>query len=298
MQADGKILIGGVFAKLSPNGGPAVTRNRIARLNPDGTVDALFDPNSNNEVDSLAVQADGKILVGGLFTTFSPNGGAAVTRHNIARLNTDGTVDSLFNPNSDGGVHCVVIQADGKILICGFFTSLSPNGGPAVTRSHIARLNADGTLSAFNPNPNNAGQFGVDVNSIAMQTDGKILIGGQFVTLAPNGGPSVTRNRFARLSNGAAAFQNLAATQNTITWTRSGASPELSRVTFEQSTSGGLNFTFLGNGTRVGATGNFTLSGLNLPAGQNILIRARGFGRDAESTGSGSIVESVRLVFF
>jgi uncharacterized delta-60 repeat protein len=182
VQGDGKILIGGVFSKLSPNGGPAVTRNRMARLNPDGTLDALFDPNSNNEVDSLAVQADGKILVGGLFSTFSPNGGAAVTRHNIARLNTDGTVDSLFNPNSDGGVHCVVIQADGKILICGFFTSLSPNGGPAVMRSHIARLNADGTLNAFNPNPNNAGQFGIDVNSIAIQTDGKVLIGGQFVT--------------------------------------------------------------------------------------------------------------------
>jgi large repetitive protein len=108
----------------------------------------------------------------------------------------------------------------------------------------------------------------------------------------------VTRNRFARLANGTAAFQNLTATQNTITWTRSGASPELFRVTFEQSTNGGLNYTFLGNGTRVGATGNFTLSGLSLPAGQNILIRARGFSLDAEESGSGSIAESVRLVFF
>jgi len=258
----------------------------------------LFDPNANSEVDSLVVQADGKILVGGLFTTLKPNGGAAVTRHNIARLNTDGTVDSLFNPNADAGVHCIVLQTDGRILICGFFNSLSPNGGPAVTRSRIARLNADGTLNAFNPNPKNAGPLGADVNSIAIQVDGKVLIGGQFDTLAPNGGPAVTRNRFARLTNGTAAFQNLTATQNTITWSRSGASPELSRVTFEQSTNGGVNFTFLGNGTRVGATGNFTLSGLNLPAGQNILIRARGFSLDAEESGSGSIVESVRLVFF
>jgi len=298
VQGDGKILIGGVFAKLSPNGGPAVTRNRIARLNSDGTLDPSFDPNANSEVDSLVVQPDGKVLVGGLFTTFSPNGGAAVTRHNIARLNTDGTVDSSFNPNADAGVHCVVIQADGKILICGWFTSLSPNGGAAVTRSRIARLNMDGTVNSFNPNPNNAGQLGVDVNSIALQTDGKVLMGGQFVSLAPNGGPTVTRNHFARLTNGTAAFQNLAATQNTVTWTRSGASPELSRVTFEQSTNGGVNFTFLGNGTRVGATSNFNLGGLSLPAGQNVLIRARGFGRDAQASGSGSIVESVRLVFF
>src|SRR6185436_13785994 len=98
---------------------------------------------------------------------------------------------------------------------------------------------------------------------------------GQFIKLSPNGGGPVVRNRFARLSNGTAAFQDLKATQNTITWTRSGASPELSRVTFEQSTNGGVSFTPLGNGTRVGATSNFTLTGLNLPAGQNILIRAR-----------------------
>ena len=75
VQADGKILIGGNFTTLAPNGGVAVTRNRIARLNPDGTLDPVFDPNANAEVFSIAVQADGKILAGGNFTTLSPNGG-------------------------------------------------------------------------------------------------------------------------------------------------------------------------------------------------------------------------------
>jgi hypothetical protein len=69
-------------------------------------------------------------------------------------------------------------------------------------------------------------------------------------------------------------------------------------VTFEQSTNGGVSFTPLGNGTRVGATSNFTLTGVNLPAGQNILIRARGFPLAAKFNGSATVIESVRLVFF
>ena len=69
VQPDGKILIGGDFTTLSPNGGAAVTRNRIARLNPDGTLDTTFNPDANETVYAIALQADGKILVGGFFTT-------------------------------------------------------------------------------------------------------------------------------------------------------------------------------------------------------------------------------------
>ena len=50
VQADGKIIIGGNFTQVSPNGGAAVTRNRIARFNPDGTLDTAFDPNANDSV--------------------------------------------------------------------------------------------------------------------------------------------------------------------------------------------------------------------------------------------------------
>ncbi len=142
VQADGKILIIGGFTGLSPNGVAGVVRNRIARLNADGTLDATFDPNANNDVDSIAVQADGKILIGGLFTRLSPKGGAAVTRNNIARLNADGTVDATFNPNANQFVGSIAVQADGKIVMGGGFTSLSPNGGAAVVRNYIARLNA------------------------------------------------------------------------------------------------------------------------------------------------------------
>ena len=64
VQPDGKILIGGDFTTLASNGGASVTRNRIARLNPDGTLDTAFNPNANGSINAIALQADGKILVG------------------------------------------------------------------------------------------------------------------------------------------------------------------------------------------------------------------------------------------
>ena len=98
VQPDGKILIGGQFRTLSPNGGGVVTRNHIARLNPDGTLDAAFDPDAIGgklaPVESIAVQADGKILVCGEFTFI---GGQP--RNHISRLDaTTGLADS-FDPN-------------------------------------------------------------------------------------------------------------------------------------------------------------------------------------------------------
>ncbi|MDQ6631076.1 MAG: hypothetical protein M3Y82_04870, partial [Verrucomicrobiota bacterium] len=79
-----------------------------------------------------------------------------------------------------------------------------------------------------------------------------------------------------------------------ITWTRGGASPKLARVTFEYSTDN-INYSLLGNGTATGS--NWTLTGLNLPSGQNIYIRARGYYPSGYENGSGSIVESVRNAF-
>jgi len=67
IQPDGKILIGGDFTQLAPNGSVPVVRNHIARLNPDGTLDTSFNPDADHEVEAIALQADGKILVGGGF---------------------------------------------------------------------------------------------------------------------------------------------------------------------------------------------------------------------------------------
>ena len=59
-----------------------------------------FDPNANGIIRVVVVQPDGKILIGGDFTSLTPNGGAPVTRNHIARINPDGTLDTTFNPNA------------------------------------------------------------------------------------------------------------------------------------------------------------------------------------------------------
>ena len=145
-----------------------------------GDVEPGFNPLANGEVASTTLQPDGRILIGGAFTTVG-----GVTRNRIARLNADGTLDTGFNPNANGDVRGLMVQANGKILISGQFTAV---GG--VTHTRIARLNADGTLdTGFNPNVSDW------IHSMAEQADGKILIGGEFWTV--NG---VTHHYLARLN--------------------------------------------------------------------------------------------------
>jgi len=185
VQPDGKILIGGNFTTIL-----GVTRNRIARLNPDGTLDTAFNPNANSGVSAIVVQADGKILVGGSFLGANSIGGA--TRNFIARLDAVTGLADSFDPNANSNVYSIAVQVDGRILVGGAFTTLTPNGGATVARNHIARLDAvTGLVDSYNPNATNT------VFSIAVQADGKILVGGQF-----NGANSIggqTRNRIARL---------------------------------------------------------------------------------------------------
>jgi len=149
------------------------------------TVADGFDPNTNNLVWIVVPQADGKVLIGGQFTTVAPKGGATVTRNHIARLNSDGTLDTVFNPDSNGMVYAIAVQTDGKILVGGYLGNI---GGQ--TRSYIARLDATtGLADSFNPEAE-----GGAVLSIAVQADGKILVGGHFASIG--GQP---RNRIARL---------------------------------------------------------------------------------------------------
>jgi uncharacterized delta-60 repeat protein len=144
-----------------------------------GDLDTGFNPNANNTVNSIAVQADGKVLIGG---DFSSAGG---TRNRIARLNADGSLDNGFNPNANSTVNSIAVQTDGKAFIGGNFDTV---GG--LPRSRIARLNADGSLDAsFNRIANNL------VSSLAVQGDGKVLIGGSFTTVG-----GVTRDYIARLN--------------------------------------------------------------------------------------------------
>jgi len=182
-QPDGKIVIGGMFDLASAAG-----RNRIARLNADGTVDLSFNPGSGADanVTALALLPSGQILVGGAFS--SVNG---VQRRGLARLNADGSVDGTFNSGSagafGGGVEDILLLEGGKILIVGDFTSFN---GAARTRS--ALLNADGSLDeSFSPGvgPNRV------IYAVDRQSDGKFIIVGDFTSVS-----GATRNRIARLN--------------------------------------------------------------------------------------------------
>ncbi len=182
IQSDGKILIGGDFTTYN-----GVARNNIARLNSDGSLDTTFlatEVGANSTVRSLAIQSDGKILIGGAFATYN-----GVARVRIARLNSDGSLDTTFLTTGAGAsstVRSLAIQSDGKILIGGSFTTY--NG---VARVRIARLNTDGSLdTSFLATE--AGANGT-VYSLAIQSDGKMLIGGSFTTYNGVARGSVTR---------------------------------------------------------------------------------------------------------
>ena len=184
LQPDGKVIVGGDFTTLSPTFGPPVTRSRLARVDGSyGKVDQTLNLSMvGGSVYSTAVQPDGKVIIGGSFSQV-----LGVTRNNIARLYPDGTLDVSFNPNANGLIYSIAVQTDGKILVGGKFSGTNSIGGQ--TRNHIARLNPfTGTADSFDPNAN------FDVYSIVVQSDGKILVGGFFVTI---GGQ--TRSNIARL---------------------------------------------------------------------------------------------------
>jgi uncharacterized delta-60 repeat protein len=186
VQADGKVLIGGIFS--SVGGQP---RQNLARLNANGTLDSSFTASADSQVYAIAVQPDSKILVGGSFANVN---GSAMSC--LARLNADGTLESTatfdVGTGTDGVVTCMALQPDGKILIGGAFSNVG-----STSRPRIARLLPDGSVegsSAFDPG---TGPDGI-IYTLAHQTDGKILIAGFFANV--NGAP---RPNIARLlSNG------------------------------------------------------------------------------------------------
>lgn len=124
----------------------------------------------DHTVMTAAVQADGKILVGGYFSAIGTH-----PRSRLARFHADGSLDLDFVPVVNGNrVLAITVQRSGKILVGGVFDSIDVDGF-AVARKGIARLNSDGSLDAgFNP------VLDGSVWGMAEQADGDILISGSF----------------------------------------------------------------------------------------------------------------------
>jgi uncharacterized delta-60 repeat protein len=169
VQPDGRVLVAGYFTAIDGQARPGV-----ARLHPDGSIDASFVPglpvaNETVATTSLALQPDGRILIGRDIIESEQ-----IVRYDIARLNPDGSSDASFNAGAgvNGSVHSIAVQPDGKLIIAGDFTSV---GG--VDHYRVVRLHPDGSVDvSFN-----AGT-GADAAVYAMATppDGSLFIGGEF----------------------------------------------------------------------------------------------------------------------
>jgi len=165
--SDGKIMICGQFTTI---GGQ--NRRAIARLNADGTLDTTFpaiDPAFQNILDMI-IQPDGKILISGGFSSIN-----GVARIRVARLNTDGTLDTSFDAGltTPVGVSRMALQPDGKVLIPANFSS---GGFTSIT---VLRRNSNGSADASFASR----AFNGQIAQLVLQPDGKVLAVGAFTTV-------------------------------------------------------------------------------------------------------------------
>jgi len=162
----GRVLVGGDFASFAGQ-----TANGLVRLLPDGALDQSFGVvlPTGAAVQAITIQADpnsadfGSAYIGGT----GSQGGL------MLKLEPGGAVSSSFSPSFDGAVQAILLQADGKLLVGGSFTSV--NGQ---TRNRIARLNADGSLdSGFLPS---GGGVDLEVHALAVDFSGRVYVAGEF----------------------------------------------------------------------------------------------------------------------
>src|SRR5258706_146651 len=179
VQTNGQIIIVGDFT--SYNG---TNQNSIARLNSNGSLDTTFNSGTGvtqgfpTQVYTVALQSDGKLLIGGRFHVYNGKGAEGV-----ARLNPDGSLDTNFvTANLIGSgirVYSVTPQPDGKVLMGGEFAGVHSIGA-----KYIARLNTNGTLdTSFNAGAGPTGPFPPYVHSIVLQPDGQVVIAGGFTSV-------------------------------------------------------------------------------------------------------------------
>ena len=164
VQPDGKILIAGRIFSNSD-----IYVERVLRLNSDGSPDPTLTTIPQADFDGVVFDAqqmpNGKILVGGYFT--SANGNA---RANIIRYNSNGSFDPTFNVVLNEECSDIVLQPDGKYVIAGWFSAV--NGIP---QTGLTRFNTDDSIdTSFNAPNNLPGNSQKRFNRIYLQNDGSM----------------------------------------------------------------------------------------------------------------------------
>jgi uncharacterized delta-60 repeat protein len=159
-----RYLVYGFFTSM--NGQPC---NSLARFSSTGVLDTTFNPPINGELRSVVLYKDssdpnyGKILVAGRISVGTGGG----TYYNLARLNSDGTLDTSFSQtfDSQGLANTIGVQSDGKLLIGGWSLTVL---GDANATYHLLRLNANGSVD--NSYPKSSNPEGL-VNSVQILND-------------------------------------------------------------------------------------------------------------------------------
>lgn len=188
VQPDGKVIVIGEFTSYK-----GTTYNRIVRLNTDGSVDTGFSIGTgfNNDCQFGKLQADGKVVVCGDFTSYN---GTSIGR-GLVRLNADGSRDTSFSSGTGVAgtsfpqIWAIDIQSDGKIVCVGGFTSYNGTG-----RNHICRVNTDGSLdTSFNVGTGISTSFATPMTAVKVLSTGDILAGGAFTSYNGNTAYGVVR---------------------------------------------------------------------------------------------------------
>jgi uncharacterized delta-60 repeat protein len=174
LQVDGKVLLAGAFNKVN-----GITRNYLARLHTDGSLDTSFDDGTGARTDDsvvgdvrgIGLLPGGQMIVGGYFDTYN-----GISRHGLVRLEANGIVDASYYPAGARLVAPFGLQPDGKVIFAG------------MGDNQVARINADGTLDA-------ATFASVDnsVRHIETSPDGKTIIAGSFSTVNGNARRCIAR---------------------------------------------------------------------------------------------------------
>ncbi len=177
---DGRVALAGNFSHV--NGTP---RSRIALVHPTNGVEASFN---SPAIEAAPLRIEGMVPAWAEQFQPSRSGGWLAAGHlglaadtvvgNVVRLKSDGSFDPAFRSHINGRVVALTEQADGKLLVGGWFTGT----GDRSTRGFV-RLNADGSIdNSFRLEPGTDGRLASFVNAIQVLPNGRILLGGYFET--------------------------------------------------------------------------------------------------------------------
>lgn len=281
MPFQGIELIGAVA---QPDGKVVLALSRpeqyLVRLNANGSIDSSFATNNeitSPEITSLALQADGKILIGGDF------GVSSSTTRNIARFNSDGSIDTGFNVQTNQIVYSLATDAGGHTTIAGGFTTV--NGE---VRSSIAQLDSGGNLTdEYVEGANKA------IRAVATQHDGKLLVAGNFSEIG-----SVNRMRIARLSGKRAVIQSAVIQPNgrNASWTLKGAAPNFHRTTIQTASVRNAEVEWSTPIKGIYSNGVWRFNTLNIAPNSNYFLRFTGYFKSGFGNGSESHFETIKRV--